>query len=126
MKQDCLKRIFKALYGDKVYGKANNYRRGKNSFYLPKKITSRIKDFRQFLQFVYHGKQPTNKNVYVVIRLFYADNRKRDIDNVLKTILDTLEEIVYTNDRQVVKLKAYKHVKQKKNAILIEVYECGM
>lgn len=117
-------RIFKTLYKGRVFAKTNNYKRSKGSFYLPKKVTKSIQDFQSFI-LPSLPPSPATSPVCVTIRFFYKDNRKRDIDNPIKSILDALNGLVYVDDSQVVKLKVYKHVKQKQNAVFVEVRKCG-
>lgn len=46
-------------------------------------------------------KQPTDKPVMVVIKLYPPDRRKRDLDNYLKSLLDSLTGIAYVDDSQI-------------------------
>ena len=116
-------RIFKALYKGRVYAKTNNYKRSKGSFYLPKRVTKSIEDFRSHL--LVSPPPLFLSPVCVTIRFFYKDNKKRDIDNPIKSVLDAMNGIVYEDDVQVVKLRVFKHIKQKKNAVFVEVRPCG-
>jgi len=111
----------KVLYRGRLISKVNNYRRGKRSFYIPKNVQESINAFKTSLP----PASPFSSAVKVTIRLFYKDSRRRDIDNPVKTILDALEGIAYNNDSQVVKLTVYKHLKQKDNAVFVEVLPCG-
>ena len=46
-------------------------------------------------------KQPTDKPVMVIIKLFPATRRRYDVDNFAKSLLDSLEGIAYINDEQI-------------------------
>jgi len=46
-------------------------------------------------------KQPTDKPVMVIIKLYPATKRKFDVDNYLKSLLDSLIGIAYIDDEQI-------------------------
>jgi len=46
-------------------------------------------------------KQPTDKPVMVIIKLFPATRRKYDVDNFAKSLLDSLIGIAYEDDSQI-------------------------
>jgi crossover junction endodeoxyribonuclease RusA len=45
--------------------------------------------------------KPTTGRVDLTVRLFPPDKRRRDIDNILKCLLDALQGSIYENDSQV-------------------------
>ena len=48
-----------------------------------------------------HQKKPTDQRVMCQIKLFPPDKRKRDIDNSLKSLLDSLTGIAWEDDSQI-------------------------
>ena len=65
------------------------------------------KEFRQeVIIAVYNARQGgLNARLHVEVYLYPPDNRKRDLDNVLKPLLDAMEHAgVYENDSQIDKL----------------------
>ena len=46
----------------------------------------------------------------LAVTAVFGDNRRRDLDNVVKTVMDALEGVVWVNDSSVVKIKASKSV----------------
>jgi Holliday junction resolvase RusA-like endonuclease len=53
-----------------------------------------------------HQKTPTKSIVTIKIHMYYKFNR--DIDSSLKLLFDTMEGIVYENDRQIISLLVFK------------------
>lgn len=68
-------------------------------------------------------KPPLTGSVGLVITLYYADNRRRDIDNAGKLLLDGLAGIVYLDDRQVDDLRFIREHDKKKPRVEIKVSE---
>lgn len=65
------------------------------------------KEFREavFLCSLNARKVALNERLHMEVYLYPPDNRKRDVDNVLKPLLDALEHAqVYENDSQIDKL----------------------
>lgn len=55
------------------------------------------------------GSQPLSGKLEVTLSFFHGDQRKRDIDNYNKLILDALSGILYYDDKQIQKLLIEKH-----------------
>jgi crossover junction endodeoxyribonuclease RusA len=64
-----------------------------------------------------------NCNVKVTIIMYQNDKRKRDIDNVLKVLLDAMNGIVYIDDSQIIELHIKKVCNTQINKIEIEISE---
>jgi crossover junction endodeoxyribonuclease RusA len=47
---------------------------------------------------------------HLTVVAYFADNRARDADNVLKAVSDALNKVAFDDDNQVVKVSAEKHV----------------
>jgi Holliday junction resolvase RusA-like endonuclease len=56
-------------------------------------------------------KEPIQDEIGLSI-YFYVNRKNRDIDNMLKPVLDALEGILYINDRQINKLFVYKYISE--------------
>lgn len=59
----------------------------------------------------------------LVVRLYFSDNRRRDIDNYHKLSLDALSGIVYEDDKQIQKMTVEKFVDKPNPRIEIEIHE---
>lgn len=57
----------------------------------------------------------------VGIKLYFGDNRRRDIDNYNKILLDSLSGIIWKDDRQIQKMSIEKFVDLENPRIEIEV-----
>jgi len=51
-----------------------------------------------------YKESPIQGDVFLDIKLFFGDKRKRDIDNHCKIVLDSMNEIVYEDDSQIKKM----------------------
>ena len=58
--------------------------------------------------------------VRVSVVFSFKDNRRRDVDNYLKSTLDCLTGYIYDDDSQITELHAYKALGCKKEGIHIE------
>lgn len=64
----------------------------------------------------------TNK-IKVNIELYFKDNRKKDIDNYFKAILDSFNGFLYTDDSFIYELKSTKKLGCDRDYFIIEVEE---
>jgi len=55
------------------------------------------------------------------IALHFPDKRRRDIDNYNKLVLDSLEGIVYKDDKQIRKLTIEKHISPDNPRVEVEI-----
>jgi crossover junction endodeoxyribonuclease RusA len=62
-----------------------------------------------------------NCNVKVTIIMYQNDKRKRDIDNILKVLLDAMNNIIYVDDSQITELHIKKVCSTEINKIEIEI-----
>jgi Holliday junction resolvase RusA-like endonuclease len=63
----------------------------------------------------------SNKNIKLNIT-FYMKNRNCDIDGPIKVLLDSMNKILYDDDKQIVELHVNKVV-CKENRTIVDVYE---
>lgn len=59
------------------------------------------------------------EDIEMDVSLYFPDRRRRDVDNYHKLSLDSLEEIVYKNDVQIVKMTIEKFIDKKNPRIEI-------
>lgn len=69
-------------------------------------------------------REPLAGDVVLSIRL-YRPQRRGDVDNYLKVMLDSLNGIAWHDDDQVVELHVYRHDDRKNPRVEIEVNEIG-
>jgi crossover junction endodeoxyribonuclease RusA len=116
--------LFRGVLDFVIPPKSNRYFRGKNVF-IPKHILEAIEDASIILRYMYDS-EPIKEPVAVEIVYMFRDNRKRDLDNLTKTVLDVLEDAgILDDDKFVYKLIIEKRMKQKeeKTEIRIIKYE---
>lgn len=51
----------------------------------------------------------------------FTDNRKRDLDNLQKAVIDACKGILFTDDSQIFELKTMKALQQPEDAIYIQI-----
>ncbi len=108
--------------------KANRYRKSRksNSLFLSKKDTANIEAVNFYLK---TEKQKQKLKTITTDILLYCcftlpTKRKRDIDNILKTLQDCLESVeIIKNDNQIQILIAEKKYEKNKELTQIEIYE---
>ena len=69
-----------------------------------------LKELYQFLAQNQYKGGVMSTECEMVISLYFKDKRRRDVDNYNKLILDSLEGIVYEDDKQITKLTIEKHI----------------
>jgi crossover junction endodeoxyribonuclease RusA len=106
--------------------KSNRYfHTGRKYVFIPSRIREAVEDAILILKSMYNDK-PISKPVAVEITYVFRDNRKRDLDNLTKTLLDVLEDAgILDDDKFVYKLSIEKKTKQEeeKTEIRILKYE---
>jgi Holliday junction resolvase RusA-like endonuclease len=89
-----------------------------NHAYITKAVKGRVfrfptKDFKDFKQEMaisakLRGVNTTDKPIKIMVEFTVADQRKHDIDNLLKCVFDSLTGIAYDDDNQIVEVFAKK------------------
>jgi len=74
-----------------------------------------------------HGREPTRSWVEVELDFILSNNRRVDLDNLSKGVLDALKKVVYDDDSQIVHLLLHKHAGQAAGVYVLvsEVSEGG-
>ena len=74
-------------------------------------LSKNAKDFKQLLaDSVSDDFRPWTCNIKLTVVFMFGDNRKRDIDNYLKVLIDALKGIYFEDDDQIQKLNVTKHI----------------
>lgn len=96
----------------KIISKSNNYKKGKRSLYKPKDVHNQEDLIKTITLEACREQQWTCSTtpVKVTIHCHYKDKRRRDLDNVLKLILDAFNKILYVDDSLIYELHVYKHL----------------
>ena len=71
---------------------------------IRKYLTTKAKAFKNIVKKCYSGdifKKSPDKYLCVWVFLYYGDKRKRDIDNNLKAVFDSFNNVVWEDDSQV-------------------------
>lgn len=64
------------------------------------------------------------KKLKMTLNVIPPDNRMRDLDNILKAMLDALESAqVYENDNQIDELHIYRKKPEKPGCVVVEIHE---
>ena len=84
-------------------------RRGKGGrWYTPERTRAYEAAVRNMAALSRHRRWPVDRQYAVTVTAYFADGRARDVDNVLKAVLDGLAGVAFSNDRQVVETHAYR------------------
>lgn len=91
---------------------------GKGRFFRPKEY----KDFKEkirndTIQQLGDNFQPYLDELTVSIKLYFKDERKRDLDNYLKGLLDALNGLIWMDDSQIFSLTITKYLSSSKEGI---------
>lgn len=107
----------------KTISKANSYRIAKKRMYK----TQACKDWENRITFeagaamLEINMEATDKQVEVEAMVYFPDNRRRDIDNVLKGLLDGMNGVVYEDDSQVQRIIISKQVDRQSPRVEVQV-----
>lgn len=73
------------------------------------------------------GHVPNNETAYAVHAQFINGTRqRRDVDNMVKLVLDGLNGVAWADDNQVVEILGRKHLETRKTArTIVEIYDVG-
>jgi Holliday junction resolvase RusA-like endonuclease len=82
--------------------------------YTPKETTDAEKLIRDAWRET--GADPFNYDVLVDVSFFLATRRRKDLDNLVKLVLDALNKEAFPDDSQVVEINARKIFSDKENA----------
>jgi len=100
------------------------YIRTPRGMVLGKKGKQFREDTEAFLRVVYPKHITYTGHIKVFISFYPPDRRRRDVDNILKCLCDSLEKSgVYKNDSQIVDLQIIKKQPEKPGFIRVEVSE---
>lgn len=82
-------------------------RRGANGrFFTPKETKVYEQTVGMMARNAMRSKKPTTEEVFVRMKFYFDDRRKRDLDNLVKAVLDGCNSIVFADDKQVTRLEA--------------------
>lgn len=71
-----------------------------------------------------HTGLPYTRDLCIVVEVYPPDRRQRDLDNILKSLLDSLETAgVMVNDSQVAELHLVRRAVRKGGAVVVVVHE---
>lgn len=70
------------------------------------------------------GHEPLSGFVSVTFQV-YRPRKSGDLDGIFKLTLDTLNSIVYEDDKQVCELHAYRHESKENPRVEVEIEEVG-
>lgn len=75
-------------------------------------------------QFVDEKKEPFAKPNSVAVTLhFYRPQKRGDLDNMMKALLDVLHSIAFEDDDQVIEIHAYRHDDKENPRASVEVWD---
>lgn len=97
----------------------NHYwgRKGKRSY-----LTDRAKAYRNTVKAMLYGIKPTEDFLVVHIDVYPPDSRKRDLDNICKSLLDACQHAgMYIDDYQISDLRLVRKGKVKKGKVIVSI-----
>jgi crossover junction endodeoxyribonuclease RusA len=62
--------------------------------------------------------------VMLTIYIYFKDHRRRDLDNAMKILLDSMSHMVYKDDSQIQSLCIHKRIDEHNPRVDIDVQEC--
>lgn len=83
------------------------YRTGRGGIYL----SNDAREWKELVAWTAKNQwkgEPLKTSVVLSIRFFFGSKRKRDLDNGIKNMADSLQGICYLNDNQIYELRAVK------------------
>lgn len=95
------------------------WRRHGHIIYMSKEAKQLKKDYQWEAKSQWH-KPIILTDLEIYIKLYFKDNRRRDIDNYHKLSLDALSGIVYTDDKQIKKMTVEKFIDKENPRIELE------
>ena len=89
------------------------------------RLSEKGKEFRETVQWFIKSKKyiTFTRKIKVKIELYFKDNRKKDIDNYFKAILDSFNGFLYKDDSLIYELKSTKKLGCDRDYFIIEVEE---
>ena len=90
----------------------------------------KVREFRSAVELAVHEQCPTldklTEPLFMEVYLFPPDNRKRDLDNYMKGLLDALTEAgIWADDSLINQLHIYRGVTVKPGSVRVEIAESG-
>jgi crossover junction endodeoxyribonuclease RusA len=82
-------------------------------------ISKEGKKYKDVVKIMTRHVRPTEENVSIRIEVYPPDRRRRDIDNVLKALLDSLNGVVYHDDSQIHHLEVSKKERQPNGLVIV-------
>ena len=105
----------------------NDYyrRRVKGGVYIDSTGQAFRKAVVERLSFIFKGGKPTTSDIEMQVEMYPKDRRRRDVDNILKPLLDAMEHAgVYKNDSQIKKLTIEKfEPRDKTGSVVVTITE---
>ncbi len=77
--------------------------------YIDKDVRAWQEKVQRRAEIAMHGREPTRSWVEVELDFILNHNRRVDLDNLSKGVLDALKKVVYMDDSQIVHLLLHKH-----------------
>ena len=88
-------------------------------------LTQEGKDYKEAIGYLikskYKNKVNEDSKFIVFIDFYFADNRRRDIDDYFKLLLDAVSGIIWADDSQIWVLGGTKHHKSKNYEIALDI-----
>jgi len=91
-------------------------------------LSRKYKDYERTLQEQFLSQRPNNFKMFcgkikIWLFLYFKDNRRRDVQNYPKSILDAFNGFIYKDDSQVYEIHIYKRIDKKNPRVEMEVIE---
>jgi Holliday junction resolvase len=93
------------------------YRSIKSRIYL----SSRLRDFQKKISAALHDKPNILGPVSLDITFYFTDKRSRDLDNLLKPLIDGLKNVVIEDDSLIYRITCEKRLGQESNKTIINI-----
>jgi len=118
-KSNTLQTSFRGKRGKKGKGKVSRF------VYIPKRIKDYEKSLKEHAIQVVQNKRPTTKLLRMTVHYYLGTKRRKDLQNLDKSLCDAFNGVVYKDDNQIHEMHEYKHLDRAnpRVEVLIETIE---
>ena len=99
------------------------YQRGKGKRLFMIQEAKNLKESYSWQAKSQYREKPMIENLAAYIKLYFGDKRRRDEDNYKKLVYDSLQGIIFEDDKQIILAETVKLIDEKKPRVEIDFYK---
>jgi len=89
--------------------------------YIPARIKAYEAGLREHAKQAFGKKRPTKQYVRMTVHFYLGTLRRKDLQNLDKSLCDAFNGIVYKDDNQIHELHEYKHLDRKNPRVEVQI-----